>query len=147
MPDRLMRVVHRGADDPVQFTAPRIGQHALGCFPQQRMAEPQHGIGRGCLQDARFQRLIDMLIDRPGSDRAQQRPGRRARERDSLYGSQRPLPEPAQAAADRGSQARRDVDRRAILLTAGYGLPRHFNRRVRVARGKGDYLPQHARRP
>ena len=66
VPGGLVRVGQRGADGPVQAAPARPGQHALGGLAQQRMAEPQHRVGRRGVQYAGFQRRIHLPVGRPG---------------------------------------------------------------------------------
>ena len=147
MPRRLIRVLQRGADHPVQPAPGRAGQHGLGCFPQQRVAEPQHRIRRHRLQHPRLRRLIHQPAGRAARHRAQQPPRGRACQRRRLHHRQRRRAEPVQPGAQRPGQRGRQVHRRAVMPAARHRLPGQLQRRVRAPRGQRHHLPQHPRRP
>jgi hypothetical protein len=145
MPGRLvvdgLTAVECGADGPVEASSLRAGQHALGDLAQQRMAEPEHGIGRACLQDARLNHVVGVLVGQPRDDPAQQRPGWRGGERGNLGKGTCLRVQPDEAVTERGGEAQRDVSRRAVLPAAGDSLPGNLQRGVGIARGQRYDLP------
>ena len=143
VPGRLVRVSQRGADGPVQAAPPRPGQHALRSFAQQRMAEPQHRVGRVGVQHPRLQRLIHPPSAAPPSiARSSARVGVSATAAACTTASTSRA-EPFQAAAQRVGQRRGQVNRCPVAAAQGGCFAGQFQRRIGAARRQRHYPAQH----